>query len=177
MLRPDTLWAEASPASWWLSMNRYFFTGPIKQKGQGRGRWTGNVREGDNMAAQPGPWPREGASQLEAGCPVELVHIWRNQLHTCNYAKNKGYIFTMDLQNRMKQCLLENPSMKYKTAFEESKAFLISRIPSKDLRKKLRKQCKVSITWWYRHGNKVRKLMSYLVYEIFFLFVAIQLFL
>ena len=136
----------------------FWRTNVTKRKRKGRMNWecAGRRKHGCTARALTHRRPKEGVVQLEAGCPVELVYIWRSHLHTCNYAENKGYIFTMDLQNRMKHCLLENPSMKYKTAFEESKAFLISRIPSKDLRKKLRKECKVSITWWFRHANKVR---------------------
>ena len=129
-----------------------------KRKSKGRINWecAGRRKHGCTARALTHREPIEGVVQLEAGSPVDLIYIWRSHLHKCSYEENKGYIFTMDLQNRMKQCLLENPTMKYQTAFVESKAFLISRIPSKDLRKKLRKESKVSRTWWYRQGNKVR---------------------
>ena len=99
--------------------------------------------------------PIEGANQPQPRCPVDLVYIWRSQLHTCN-GDNSRNIFKIDLKNKMKQCLLENPTLKCKTVFEETKAFLISRIPSKDLRKKLRKECRkgVAQSWFQRKLSK-----------------------
>ena len=84
------------------------------------------------------------SGQPKPGWPVDLVGIWGSQLHTCN-VDNSRNIFMTDLKNRMKQRWLANPSLKYKTVFEENQAFLISRIPSKDLRKKLRKECTHSL--------------------------------
>ena len=102
--------------------------------------------------------PREGAKQPQPNCPVDLVYIWRNQLHTCNLNSSRN-IFLADLKTKMKQCWLENPTWKYRAVFEESKAALISRIYSKDLRKKLRKECKMEShkTWFHRKLLKQRK--------------------
>ena len=101
--------------------------------------------------------PKERASQPQPGWPVDLVWILRSQLHTCN-VDNTRSIFMTDLKNRMKQCWLENPSLKYKTVFEESKAFLISRIPSKDLRKKLMKECKKGVGKSWFHSKLCKKM-------------------
>ena len=144
-------------SSTWLVINEQF-TFKRTQQEQARKNWTKTVswtcsgrRNTGCMARALTHWiPREGASQPKPGSPVDLVLVWRNQLHTCN-VNHGNYIFISDLKNKIKQRLLENPTLKYKTAFQESKAFLISRIPSKDLRKKLRKECKVEgyRSWFY----------------------------
>ena len=113
----------------------FYRSNVIKGRSKGTMNWecAGRRKYGCTARALTHRGHREGVSQLEAGCPVELVFIWRSHLHTCSYGEYRGHIFTEDIKNRLKQSLLENPTLKYKTAFQESKAFLISRIPSKDI--------------------------------------------
>ena len=147
-----------SKSNVWMVINEQFI---FHRKIETRGRtvsWTcsGTRKFGCQARAATNWMPREGASQPGAGCLVDLVWIWRNQLHTCN-VDHSNYIFTMDLKNRIKQCWLNNPTLKYRTVFQESKAALISRIPSKDLRKRLRKECKMKQTWFYAWNNKLKE--------------------
>ena len=135
----------------WLIVNEQFICHKNnKETKRGSVVWTcsGRYNFGCTAKALTHRVPR-GTNQLETGGPVKLVYTWRSQLHTCNL--DYSHIFIRDLKNRIKQCWLENPTLKYKTLFPENKAFLISRIPSKDLRKKLRKECKMEAykTWFY----------------------------
>ena len=151
---------------------QYIFHRRQPQQEQARKKWSKAVswscsgrRSRGCLAKALTHWvAREGANQPQPGWPVDLVGIWGSQLHTCN-VDNSRNIFMTDLKNRMKQCWLANPSLKYKTVFEEKQAFLISRIPSKDLRKKLRKECKKGVdkSWFHRYplknvkGQKITK--------------------
>ena len=139
----------------WLIVDEKFIfhrNGPIQGTTRSMVSWncSGKRRFGCMARALTHRLSREGTSQIEAGCPVRLVWVWKSKHHTCNV--DYSPIFIRDLKNRIKHCWLADQTLKYKTAFEDSKGFLISRIPSKDLRKKLRKECKMETykTWFYK---------------------------
>ena len=100
----------------WIVVNdNFIFHWTHTQQEQAKKRWTKAVswscsgrRSIGCMAKALTHWvPREGASQPQPGWPVDLVWVWRSQLHTCN-VDNSRNIFIADLKNRMEQCWLEN---------------------------------------------------------------------
>ena len=155
--------ASGRKSNTWLIVDEKFIfhrntNNPAKGAKRGTVVWScsGRYNFGCTAKALTQRVPRDEVSQIEAGCPVRLVYIWRSQLHTCKV--DYSHIFTRDLKNRIRQCWLENPTLKYKTVFDDSKAFLISRIPSKDIRKKLRQECRLRVfsSWFYKMTNGVR---------------------
>ena len=70
---------------------------------------------------------------------------WRPELHSCT--PDYTYIFTMDIKNMIKLMWTESPAgyKNFRAVFDASRRLLISRIPSKDLRKRMRKVCQGSL--------------------------------
>ena len=80
--------------------------------------------------------------RVGAGSPESLVWLWRPELHSCT--PDYTYIFTIDIKNMTKQMWTESPEgfRNFRTVFDACSRLLISRIPSKDLRKRIRKVCR-----------------------------------
>ena len=130
-----------SKSSPWLVVDEKFIFQRTQQEQARKNRtktliWNCSGRRNHGcMARALTHWvPREGASQPQAGCLVDLVWVWRSQLHTCN-GNNGSYIFTTDLKNRIKQCLLEDPTMKYKKPFRKARPYWYQEFLQKTSRK------------------------------------------
>ena len=95
-----------------------------------------------------------------AGHSVDLAWVWKSEHHTCDL--DYRYIFTVDLKNQLKLQHQENPGTKYKKIFESAKAREISKIPDKELRKRMRKENPIKLykSYYYHYTLQLKKSKS-----------------